>query len=314
MTTFPRGSAGSDLPLQGRRILITGPAGQVAFPVTAALAADNDVWGIARFGDGEARRRVEALGARTAAVDLADPDWTALPDRFDHVVHFAADITGEDYDRAIRINAEGTGLLMTRFADAASCLVVSSSAVYDLHPDAAHPLAETDPLGDSKPLFGKTYPVSKIAQEAVARATCRAVGLPTTIARLNLSYGPNGGLPAYQLDWILAGEPVPVSDEETFHNPFHQDDIVASVPRLLDVASVPAVVTNWAGDDTVTMREYVALLGELAGEKVELAPTPSFIRSRAVDVSRQQELIGPCSVNWREGMRRLVEDRLDRLA
>jgi nucleoside-diphosphate-sugar epimerase len=298
--------------LSDRRILVTGPAGQVALPVAASLVVDNEVWGIARFGDADSRRRVEDLGVQTAVVDLADPDWSALPDRFDHVLHFAADITGEDYDRALRINAEGTGLLMTRFAHARSCLVVSSSAVYDLHPDPGHEFTETDPLGDSKPLFGRTYPVSKIAQEAVARATCRTVGLPTTVARLNLSYGPNGGLPTYQLDWILNGDPVPVADEETFCNPLHQDDIVATVPRLLDVASIPATVTNWAGADIVSMREYVAYLGELTGCEVELAPTAGFIRSRAVAVTRQEELIGRCSVGWRDGFRRLVEDRLDR--
>jgi hypothetical protein len=30
-------------------------------------------------------------------------------------------------------------------------------------------------------------------------------GLPTVIARMNASYGPNGGLPALNLDALLAG-------------------------------------------------------------------------------------------------------------
>ena len=36
--------------MRGEKILITGPAGQVAFPVARELAKTNDVWGIARFG------------------------------------------------------------------------------------------------------------------------------------------------------------------------------------------------------------------------------------------------------------------------
>ncbi|MGY8806024.1 MAG: NAD-dependent epimerase/dehydratase family protein, partial [bacterium] len=36
--------------MKGEKILITGPTGQVAFPVAAALAEDNDVYGLARFG------------------------------------------------------------------------------------------------------------------------------------------------------------------------------------------------------------------------------------------------------------------------
>ena len=35
--------------LRDARILITGPAGQVAFPLARALARDNDVVGFARF-------------------------------------------------------------------------------------------------------------------------------------------------------------------------------------------------------------------------------------------------------------------------
>jgi nucleoside-diphosphate-sugar epimerase len=34
--------------LRDKKILIAGPAGQVAFPLTQFLARDNEVWGIAR--------------------------------------------------------------------------------------------------------------------------------------------------------------------------------------------------------------------------------------------------------------------------
>ncbi len=46
--------------MQGKRILITGPTGQVGFPFTLHHAADNDVWAIARFGD-ESKREALAL-------------------------------------------------------------------------------------------------------------------------------------------------------------------------------------------------------------------------------------------------------------
>ena len=32
-------------PLRGERILVTGPAGQIAFPLASRLARDNQVWG-----------------------------------------------------------------------------------------------------------------------------------------------------------------------------------------------------------------------------------------------------------------------------
>ncbi|MDH3706832.1 MAG: NAD(P)-dependent oxidoreductase [Acidimicrobiia bacterium] len=295
--------------MKGARILVTGATGQLAFPVVEHMATRNEVWGAARLRDPSARERLVAVGARPAALDLADPDWTELPDQVDVVLHFAADITGDDDDRAIATNAEGTALLLARYHAARAALVVSTSAVYDLHDDPTHRFVETDRLGDSKPLFGPTYPVSKIAQEAVARSMSRVLDLPVTIARMNLSYGPNGGLPAYQLDAIRRGDPVTVAPGPTFHNPIHQDDVVASVPRLLEVASIGATITNWAGPETVSMRDYCHWLGELVGRPVTFDEVSGFMRSRAIDVTRQHQLVGPARLDWRAGMEALVAAR-----
>ena len=53
--------------LKGEKILLTGPASQVGLPVARALAADNEVHGLARFGRAEDRRRVEEAGVRPIA-------------------------------------------------------------------------------------------------------------------------------------------------------------------------------------------------------------------------------------------------------
>ena len=49
----------------GDEILVTGPAGQIAFPLAARLARDNEVWGIARFSDPKTRERCEKAGIHT---------------------------------------------------------------------------------------------------------------------------------------------------------------------------------------------------------------------------------------------------------
>jgi nucleoside-diphosphate-sugar epimerase len=73
--------------LSGRKILVTGPAGQIAFPLAAYLAERNDVWGIARFGDPATRRRVDDVGVTTRAIDLGSGDFGDMPDDFDFVLH-----------------------------------------------------------------------------------------------------------------------------------------------------------------------------------------------------------------------------------
>ena len=62
--------------MRGSKILITGPTGQVAAPIARALAADNEVWGIARFSDPSARDGLEKAIVR---------------DR-DHAVHALAEL------------------------------------------------------------------------------------------------------------------------------------------------------------------------------------------------------------------------------
>ena len=80
--------------ITGKKILITGPAGQIAFPMAEELAADNEVWGLARFSDPATRARVEAVGVRAVASDLASGDFSGrvqVPNR-DELGSLAANI------------------------------------------------------------------------------------------------------------------------------------------------------------------------------------------------------------------------------
>jgi len=138
--------------LSDEKILVTGPAGQIAFPLAARLAHDNEVWGIARFGNPADRERVEGAGIRTRPVDLTQCDWGDLPADFTILLHLAAAIAPDvDDDRALRVNAEGTGRLMSRFRNVRACLVMSSRIVYANHRDPQRSLAESDALGGDEP-------------------------------------------------------------------------------------------------------------------------------------------------------------------
>jgi nucleoside-diphosphate-sugar epimerase len=78
------------MPLSDAKILVTGPAGQIAFPLVESLAGDNEVWGIARFGDQASRQRVDALGVTTRSIDIGSGEFGDLPTDFTHVLHLAA--------------------------------------------------------------------------------------------------------------------------------------------------------------------------------------------------------------------------------
>ncbi|MCX8561467.1 NAD(P)-dependent oxidoreductase [Mycolicibacterium mucogenicum] len=290
--------------MRGAKILITGVTGQVATPIATALAADNEVWGVARFNNPQAKQNLEQAGVRCAAVNLAAGDFSSLPTDFDYVVNLAVAKTGR-WDKDLAANAESVGLLMAHCRDAKAFLHTSSAAVYD--PPGDEPRSESAALGDNHKHLFPTYSISKIAGETVVRTMSRALDLPATIARFNVPYGDNGGWPYYQMEMILAGIPIPVPPGgPAQYNPIHEDDILATLPKLLDVASVPATTVNWCGDQTVSLQEWCAYIGELVGREPVFTEDPNALRGGPTDTTRMHELIGGTRVDWRDGIRRLV--------
>jgi nucleoside-diphosphate-sugar epimerase len=290
--------------LRGEKILFTGPTGQVGKPLALALAAENEVWGVARFKDAGARSELESAGVKCVPHNLAADDFDALPDDFTYVLNFSVVKSGR-WDRDLAANAESVGLLMQHCHRAKAFLQCSSTAVYQANDH--NRLAETAPLGDNHRVLMPTYSITKIAAEAMARAGARQWGLPTTIARLNVPYGDNGGWPLFHLEMILAGQPIGVhSNAPSIFNPIHEDDIVAMVPRLLEVAAVPATIVNWAGKDAVSIEEWSEYLGRLVGREPRFEHTDLALESVTTDNDRLRELVGETTVDWRDGMRRMV--------
>jgi UDP-glucuronate 4-epimerase len=290
--------------MRGYKILITGPSGQVATPIARALAADNEVWGIARFTDAAARAGLEQAGVRCETVNLTAGDFSALPYDFDYVLNMAVAKSG-NWDKDLAANAESAGLLMAHCRGTKGFLYCSSTAVYDPPDDNLRD--EHAALGDNHKVVFPTYSISKIAGEAVVRSVARVLGVPTTIARLNVPYGDNGGWPFFHMEMMLAGIPIPVPPGgPARYNPIHQDDIIATIPKLLKAASVPAVTVNWAGDTTVSLQEWCTYLGSLIGREPVFREDPQALSGVPVDLTRMRELVGGTTVDWRDGIRRMA--------
>lgn len=301
MTTTP--------PLRDAKILVTGPAGQIAFPMAQALARDNEVWGIARFSDPVQRQEVEAAGIRTRTIDLSVPDFADLPRDFTHLLHLAATISGDDYDGAIATNAEGTGLLLSHCRNVKAALIMSSVAIYRPHADPSYAYRENDPLGDAGLPGMAAYSVAKIAQEAVARYCAREFRIPMTIARMGASYGPRGGLPTHVARMVAEGKPWTTRSDPCPYNPIHDDDIRDQIAPLLAAARAPATIVNWAGDEMVSVQEIAAYAGELLGlpAQVNVIPAPGAQPGSGVDNAKRLSITGPCRIGWHEGLRRTLQ-------
>jgi nucleoside-diphosphate-sugar epimerase len=287
------------------RVLVTGATGQVALPVALALARENDVTALARFKDAASRARLESAGVRCVSVDLARGELDQVPSEVDYVCNFAV-VKSNRWDLDIAGNAEAAGLLMSHCREARAFLHCSSTGVYEAA--GGTPQRESDPLGDNHRVMMPTYSITKIAAEAVVRTTCRLFGVPTTIARLNVPYDDNGGWPAFHLAMMCAGQPVPVHpDGPGRFNPIHEDDIIEMLGGMLAIASVPATIVNWGGDEEVSIEEWCGYMGELVGIEPRFDVTRNTIGGIPTDNTKRRELVGPTRVGWRDGIKRMVD-------
>lgn len=290
-------------------LLVTGVTGQVGEVVALALARKYHVVGLARFGDVATRERLEAGGVECVPVDLVGGDFSGVPTGAHGLVNFAV-VKTQKWDLDLRANAEGIGLLIEA-ARPGRVLHCSSTGVYD--PAGSTVLDESAPLGDNHRAIMPTYSIAKIAAEEVVRTMCRIHGIPTTVARLNVPYGvgPAGeprGWPAFHLAMMEAGMAIPVHpDRPNLFNPVDIDDLARTVPALLDAATVPATITNWAGEEQVDLEEWCAYLAGRCGLTATFEVTDSTIGGVTVSTERMRSLCGPSEVAWKDGFGRLAD-------
>jgi len=200
---------------------------------------------------------------------------------------------------------------MAHCRTAEAFVLVSAFAIYQVQ-DPEHRHKEDDPLGNVT-AYASAYPISKIATEGAVRAAARILDVPVTIARMNIGYGVagHGGVPVQYFDMMRRGVPVPVlPGHDTYGSPISEDDIaVQGSGPLFDIASVPATIVNWAGDDVVSATELCAYLGEISGITPTYREDALAFEFFASDNTRRESLIGRCTVNWRDGIRRTIEAR-----
>ena len=102
--------------------------------------------------------------------------------------------------------------------------------------------------------------------------------------------------------------PIPVdADRPNLFNPIELSDIAATVPALVDAATVPATTVNWAGVEQVSLEEWCEHLADHLGLEVSFEVTAATIGGVTVDTSRMVELCGPTTVPWRDGFTALAD-------
>ncbi|MEX0663363.1 MAG: NAD(P)-dependent oxidoreductase [Acidimicrobiia bacterium] len=290
--------------IEGARVVVTGATGRVAFPIARALAArGNEVIGVARFSDSTARERLSAAGVTPLRFELGRDDERELPDA-DYVFHAGAalNIPPAEWEWQFEVNVQATGRLLRRYAGVAGFALCSTGSQYAYQ--GRRPLRENDPPG----VHLGPYSVSKTAAEQLVQHMSRESGTGCTIIRIFSTYGPEGGAPVDRFERLLAGKSIVLhSDAPNNYNPIYEDDYVALGIRALEVGGSPPVVANFAGSETVSAEDYLSYLGALVGKEPQITYRDDAYWPLAADVTHMHQVLGECTVAWREGMRRTVE-------
>lgn len=296
--------------ITGKKILITGATGKIAFPIARHLAADNEVWGAARLRQPGDRQRLVDAGIVPVAFDLAAGDFSMLPQDFDYVFHAAVDPGHDDWTRCVHTNAHHSGDLFYHCRHASGFVFCSTGSIYGYQ--GQRPLTESDPPG--VPLRAN-YSFSKVAAESVLQWICEHFQLPLSIIRVCSTYGPLGGAPADRLEAILNRQPIRLHpDKPNNYNPIYEDDYVELGIRAMLAARSPALVVNWSGSETVSIEEYCRYMGELVGIDPIFEYTPQAHTPLWPDVTLMHQALGKTRVPWREGMRKMIAARHPELA
>ena len=299
-------------PLEGEKILITGATGTIARPVARRLAANNEVWGAARFSDASLRRELEDAGVRIAQIDFSTRELSAIPEDVSVVLHYAyTRRPSGDFHEAIEINALGLGHVLARCRQVRAALVVSAATLYSVNDDPYYAYREEDDIGFVRAPWGPSSPVSKVTLEAIARFCAQTFETPTTIVRPSVPYGCSIDMAKTILEAVCEDRPVfAVSDPQPL-SLIHIDDMCDQIPALLGAASIPATILNWASDEVFTVQEIAELAGELAGKApgYQLGGAVGVAPGAVLDTTRVRPIVGPCRRRFREEFTRAFSTR-----
>jgi len=267
------------------KVLITGATGFIGAPLTAALA---DAGYQVRAAVREQCRRSFPPGVDIALLqDLAGTvDWTPLVTGMEAVVHLAgiAHVGPETPDAIYdRVNHLATAAL----ASAAARTGVHKFMFMSSTRAQAGPASDTPLTESAAPQPTDAYGRSKLAAEA---AVC-ASGVPYTILRPALVYGPNpkGNL-ANLLRLAVLPIPLPFGAFSNRRSLLALDNLIAAVRFALEDPRAENKTFLVADPDAISVAEFIALLCRGAGRRPSLIPIPPALLSTVLGLIGKRDM------------------------
>jgi UDP-glucuronate 4-epimerase len=292
------------------KVLITGGAGFIGSHTTSALLSRGDqVVCLDNFDDYYSPQRKR----RNVAEFRDNPDYQLYEGDIRDGVRLAEVLAKEKPDKVIHIaamagvrpsierpllyeevNVKGTlnVLEAARRHRVTHFLFASSSSVYGGQEKV--PFREDTPI--ARPI--SPYAATKAAGELLCHTYHHLYGLDVTCLRFFTVYGPKGRpdmAPYLFTKWLFEGAELKMfGDGTTCRDYTYIDDIICGVVAALD-ADFGYEIINLGNSQTVMLRDFIALVEELVGNKahiVQLPMQPGDVPRTCADISKARRLLG----------------------
>jgi len=250
-------------------LMILGVAGKMgvtlgAMAVDAARAAGamKKIYGVSRFSDPEARRKLEERGVATIPCDLLDQKALADLPEARNIVYMAGRKFGTDGSEELTwaMNTLVPGYVATRFK-ASRIVAFSTGCVYPLVPAASGGCDESvapAPVGE--------YAQSCLGRERVFGHFAKTNATATLLLRLNYAVDLRYGVlhDIGRKVW----EGAPVSRSVGHFNALWQGDANNYALLALGQCASPASVLNITGPETIAVDHVAGRFAQLMGKPV----------------------------------------------
>lgn len=234
--------------------------GMMAARAMRLAGTGHRVFGVSRFTDAQARRKLEEAGVECVPCDLLDRDSVdALPNA-EKVVFMAGRKFGTS-------GAEETTWAMNTVVPAnvawrykgSAIVAYSTGCVYDFVTPYSGGSVETDaprPVGD--------YAQSALGRERVFQHFSRADGTRVCLLRLNYAIDPRYGVLHDIAHKVASGEPVDLAVANL--NCIWQGDVLERTLLAFGYAASPVLILNLTGPETASVQRIAREFGRRFGK------------------------------------------------
>jgi len=284
-------------------VIILGATGKLGISLTALAVnavresgVSRTVYGVSRFTESSAWKKLEACGAVPILADLLDPSAVAALPRARNVMFLAGRKFGTEGGEPLTwaMNTIAPSFVAEHFRDS-RIVAFSTGCVYPLrgiHEGGCYETVAPEPIGE--------YAQSCLGRERVLEYYARKNGTKLLLFRLNYANDLRYGVLHDIGNAVWKGQAI--NNSVGHFNVIWQGDANNIALLTLELAEIPSAVLNVTGLETVSVEETALEMGRIMGREVRFTGEPGDLCYLS-DASKMARIFGRPRVSLDEMIR-----------